>query len=493
MAAAKMRILALGYGLAAGFTHRLLLQPSALIDLSARAADELVPECFVCGVKRSRNRVATKAVVPREGKSKAGPRRKELKSQHAAMSSSQPTSGTPFSVAADLQPCRLLELPPDLLEYLSTSDAPTLSFKARDATDPEAFLTTDHKTYLIRQVHTSNTLYITSPSQDAPGTTAISQCRSALECLPAPVRHAEDTLRSLLTTFAHPQDIDIRPSHPRSKSHVFAHTPMSHAECQSVWKDLVAFEHSGQSFRPTAATLASVWKWLLEIAYANAVNLADSVQKATIDKMLGGEDEWPRTLVDAIFLKLSADHSGLLQLQQQATVKWVGNNTLEAHREENKQSFMETSVFLDAWKDALPESWRPDVSLDMLKASSLDRDQRIQLISHRASLNYQEAENASSSSKAKVRMPKKPLLARRNHRQIQMLERGNGTKSSPPRENKANRLETTKEIYVVFFASCPLNRYPRHFSWRPVPSHIFRPKFMHLIVKMLPQHLAKCV
>jgi hypothetical protein len=40
MAAAKMRILALGMGWPS--THRLLLQPSALIDLSARAADELV-------------------------------------------------------------------------------------------------------------------------------------------------------------------------------------------------------------------------------------------------------------------------------------------------------------------------------------------------------------------------------------------------------------------------------------------------------------------
>jgi sister chromatid cohesion protein DCC1 len=361
------------------------------------------------------------------------------------MSSSQPTSGTPFSVAADLQPCRLLELPPDLLEYLSTSDAPTLSFKARDATDPEAFLTTNHKTYLIRQVHTSNTLYITSPSQDAAGTTAISQCRSALECLPAPIRHAEATLRSLLISFTHPQDKDIRLSNPQSKSHVFAHTPMSHDECQSVWKDLVAFEHSGQSFRPTAAALASVWKWLLEIAYANAVNLADSVPKDNIDKMLDGEDEWPRPLIDAIFLKLSADHPDLLQLQQQTTVKWVGNNTLESHRQENKQSFMETSVFLDAWKDALPESWRPDVSLDMLKASSLDRDHRIQLTSHRASTKFQEAENASNSSTIEVPLPKKPPLARPNHRQIQLLERENGTKSSPPRENKASRLERPRK------------------------------------------------
>ncbi|KAI4753313.1 hypothetical protein E4T52_14550 [Aureobasidium sp. EXF-3400] len=283
--------------------------------------------------------------------------------------SSQPISGTPFSVAADLQPCRLLELPPDLLEYLSASNAPTLSFKARDATDPEAFLTTKDKTYLIRQVHTSNTLYVTSPSHNAPGTTAISKCPFALECLPAPVRHAESTLRSLLIPFAEPQDTDIRPSNPQSKSYVFAHTPMSHDECQTVWKDLVAFEHSGQSFRPTAAALTKIWKWLLEIAYANAVNLAEPVQNDVINKMLDGEDEWPSTLVDAIFLKLSANHQDLLQLQQQATVKWVGTNTLESHRQNNKQSFLETSLFLDAWKDALPETWRSGVSLDMLKAS----------------------------------------------------------------------------------------------------------------------------
>ena len=319
--------------------------------------------------KKEQVAIASRPKLVAEGKSKA--------SKQATMSSSsQATSGTPFSVAADLQPCRLLELPPDLLEYLSTSDSPTLSFKARDATDPEAFLTTTHKTYLIRQVHTSNTLYITSPSHDVPGTTAISQCRSALECLPAPVRHAESTLRALLIAFAEPQDIDIRPSNPQSKSYVFAHTPMSHDECQTVWKDLVAFEHSGQSFRPTAAALARVWKWLLEIAYANALNLAGPVQKETIDKMLEGEDEWPSTLVDAIFLKLSADHADSLQLQQQTTVEWVGTNTLESHRQNNKQSFMETSVFLNAWKDALPEAWRPEVTLDKLKARQHDHNDR---------------------------------------------------------------------------------------------------------------------
>jgi len=156
---------------------------------------------------------------------------------------------------------------------------------------------------------------------------------------------------------------------------------MSHDECQTVWKDLVAFEHSGQSFRPTAAALARVWKWLLEIAYANAINLAESLQKETIDKMLDGEDEWPSTLVDAIFLKLSTSHADLLQLQQQTTVAWVGTNTLESYRQNNKQSFMETSVFLNAWKDALPETWRSDVTLDMLKARRHNRNDQTQLTS----------------------------------------------------------------------------------------------------------------
>ncbi|THW79513.1 hypothetical protein D6D19_01135 [Aureobasidium pullulans] len=283
--------------------------------------------------------------------------------------STQSSAGVPFSIAADLQPCRLLELPPDLLDYLSTSDAPSLSFKAKDATDPEAFLTTQDKTYLIRQVHTSNTVYITTPSLDASGTTAISQCGSALECLPAPTRHAASTLRSLLISFAEPQDADIRSSDPRSKHHVFAQTPMSHGECQDVWKHLVAFEHAGQSFRPTAAALVKVWKWLLEIAYAHAVNLAAPIPKESIDRMLDGEDEWPRSLVDAILLKLSEHGQESLNLQQQATVKFVGHNLLESrHQSHAEQSTMEKSAFLDAWKDALPEAWRAQTTLDILKA-----------------------------------------------------------------------------------------------------------------------------
>ncbi|KAG9599960.1 hypothetical protein KCV01_g8116, partial [Aureobasidium melanogenum] len=118
---------------------------------------------------------------------------------------------------------------------------------------------------------------------------------------------------------------------------------MSHDECQTVWRDLIAFEHSGQSFRPTALVLARVWKWLLEIAYANAVNLAEPVQKEIVDKMLDGEDEWPRSLVDAIFSKLSGNDQSLLQLQQHTTVKWVGTNTLESYRQNNKQSIMDAS------------------------------------------------------------------------------------------------------------------------------------------------------
>lgn len=66
---------------------------------------------------------------------------------------------------------------------------------------------------------------------------------------------------------------------------------------------------------------------------------------------------------------------------------------------------------------------------------------------------------------------------------------------------KVRRREKTRQailsdqgnLCVVFLASCPLYRYPRHLSRRPVPSHVLRPKFMNLIVKMLPQHLAKCV
>jgi hypothetical protein len=91
-------------------------------------------------------------------------------------------------------------------------------------------------------------------------------------------------------------------------------------------------------------------------------------------------------------------------------------------------------------------------------------------------------------------MPKKPLLALLSHRQLQLLERENGTRSSPQRGSKASRREPTrKSIWYPLHHALPLYGYPRHFSWRPVPSHVLRPKFMHLIVEVLPQHLAKCV
>jgi len=46
---------------------------------------------------------------------------------------------------------------------------------------------------------------------------------------------------------------------------------------------------------------------------------------------------------------------------------------------------------------------------------------------------------------------------------------------------------------IYWIMPCPLYGYPRHFGWRPIPSHVLGTKFMHLIVKVLPQDFAKCV
>lgn len=291
---------------------------------------------------------------------------------HPLMSSSQSQPGLPFSIAADLQPCRLLELPPDLLEYITSSAAPALHFKAKDASHPDAFLCSDSKSYHVRQVHTSNTVYLTTPSSDASTTVAVSQCASALEALPAPANHAKHILHSLLTPVGEPQDLEIPPVEARSKHHVFAYTPMSNVECQTAWTDVAAFEHSGHSFRPTAAALTKVWKWLMEIAYAHGVNLASSpLQKESIDKMLDGEDEWPRELVDAILLKLTDGAQESLALHQETTIKWVGHIMLEArHQNPVEQSKMDKAQFVNAWKDALPEAWRNHATLDVLKVCS---------------------------------------------------------------------------------------------------------------------------
>ncbi|CAO3692680.1 unnamed protein product [Umbelopsis ramanniana] len=68
-----------------------------------------------------------------------------------------------FSNDYESNSLKLLELPPDLLEELTTNSAPLY---IKGATDEEAVLCTKKKTYSVRQVNLSNSLLLASHSQD---------------------------------------------------------------------------------------------------------------------------------------------------------------------------------------------------------------------------------------------------------------------------------------------------------------------------------------
>ncbi|KAG2180468.1 hypothetical protein INT44_003472 [Umbelopsis vinacea] len=68
-----------------------------------------------------------------------------------------------FSNDYELNSLKLLELPPDLLEELTTNSSPLY---IKGATDEEAVLCTKKKTYSVRQVNLSNSLLLASNSQD---------------------------------------------------------------------------------------------------------------------------------------------------------------------------------------------------------------------------------------------------------------------------------------------------------------------------------------
>ena len=136
--------------------------------------------------------------------------------------STQDDSGISFEISKEQQNFRLLELPPSLLASLVSEDPPkyVLSLKVREFQNanfadvpesvwlksaespnvhhseqpsPSAVLCTHDRTYQLRQVQSSNSVFILQPSESSRGNDrspsqsllAIAQCTSTLELLPS--------------------------------------------------------------------------------------------------------------------------------------------------------------------------------------------------------------------------------------------------------------------------------------------------------------------
>ncbi|PGH02348.1 hypothetical protein AJ80_08870 [Polytolypa hystricis UAMH7299] len=340
-----------------------------------------------------------------------------------------------FTHTQPQQNFKLLELPPELVELLSSDHPPTLYLKSPASTPASQSghghsskssngdfvnLCTPTQTYILRQVHSSNSIFLIKPSErprddhtinsdvngrpDAgtsphgkdPVVTAIALCKSTMELHePDKSFSAFPFLLQSLRVYDGPLNsgdrMDIEDGMDGTDTtqsrkvikRVFADVPLSPVECKAAWINICAFVHldptAGRlvAWQPFAAVKLEVWKKILEGSLLHEINLekqflARDLWKAILDPDDDGTP-FPRTLFDALIRRLTDNTSVSLysemnwaSLDKNTTAKWIGEIYLETTAPDTGRAISHAQ-FLEAWRDLLPESWRAEASLDNME------------------------------------------------------------------------------------------------------------------------------
>ncbi|MCJ1282920.1 hypothetical protein MMC26_002246 [Xylographa opegraphella] len=305
--------------------------------------------------------------------------------------SSQDDSGISFSISNDQQNFRLLELPPSLLELIASEHPPVLYLKseqpnsgAASAPTPTAVICTHDHTFEVRQVQSSNILYILQPSSNGldngidssslSGVTAIGQCKALLELVPVQTQSVH-FLRNAIPIYNEKKflpDIHQQTSETRSKQVLLTNAPFSTAEFEAAWTELCAFEIEDEAWRPSASQLEQIWASFMTATTIRGIDVTNTFQY--VDRILTVEEDcWDEAMPQAILRRLSSDHENTMEgwvlIDRVKCVQWVGRVYLEVLCHGSKRA---PPNFLQLWKDHLPERWREDAKLDLLQAFFTD-------------------------------------------------------------------------------------------------------------------------
>ncbi|KAK0922845.1 hypothetical protein LTR91_005039 [Friedmanniomyces endolithicus] len=292
--------------------------------------------------------------------------------------STQADEGSSFSLLPEegRQHFRLLELPPELLR-LVVSERTILHFKSGPKTseagsNSEAVLCTPDKTFHIRQVNTSNSVYICQPTSHndddenlQPGMQAIAQSSWTLELSEVASPSAAHYLKAALSTYSS-TGIYQSKDPPASQQQLFDDIPLSQAECEAAWRDLACFELKKKPkgcFLPTASAKVQVWRSILSSAVAFGVDKPARFSAHQVERIFDrNEEDSPNELGHAMLASV-CDHEGMLD-----PGKWVRAVGLDLLAVEGVRG-LPASELLKKWRDALPEQWRKRVQVEALARS----------------------------------------------------------------------------------------------------------------------------
>lgn len=199
-------------------------------------------------------------------------------------------------------------------EALNPSDGSNLA-------PANAVLCTNNQTFQIRQVQSSNSVFVlqsleksvVSEDEAIPSTalSAIAKCAVTLELVPTQPS-AIAILKQLLPVYTGPDSISASGSLERtSRETILEHVPFSRGEFDKASKELCAFELEGRAWIPAASLLRSVWKSVILAATLRGVNLGDGFPMTTIEGV-AEEDGHPSVLFRAVIDRLGSEDEDLM-------------------------------------------------------------------------------------------------------------------------------------------------------------------------------------
>ncbi|KAF8438719.1 hypothetical protein BGX38DRAFT_1262018 [Terfezia claveryi] len=317
--------------------------------------------------------------------------------------STQDHSHIPLSYSTPQAPVRLLELPPALLSLIESDSPPILKLKSSPApktSSSHAVLCTPSQTFSIRQVQTSNSLYLLQPhaptpcsDSDAfpeipqPGLSIVSTATSYLELLPStpdpipelyqslPVYHGWDTGED-------DEDGDFAMQtellDQKGYSGLLEHASVSDGEFLRAWTETGVFELARIPHRPSAAISLQLFNKLSDASLLSRIHLFEPSKPFATSNIWNAieEDSLPIPFLEAFLRRVCDPMEGTWGgdagwvITQPRLAACIGRLLLEAEHDKRKllprSSINATEHpslpgFLKDWKDFLVdkniESW----------------------------------------------------------------------------------------------------------------------------------------
>ena len=251
---------------------------------------------------------------------------------------------------------------------------------AQDAA--HAVLCTQSQTFQVRQVQSSNSVFVLEPSEqsvtsesnDIAGTSlrAIAKCPNMLELIPTIPEAVAFLKLEMLVYMGDPSDSHnstnpMGPDRRKSKSEVLKDAPFSAGEFNEAWTKVCAFEAGDVAWIPTATLLIKAWGGIVTAATIRGLNFDERFPIGAVTST-ADVDGFPVPLMEAILARVSnIDRESMDQyatVDRSRCVFWVGSIFLDSMGGE-----IAVSKFLEQWRDKLPEAWRGDATLAALKVS----------------------------------------------------------------------------------------------------------------------------